>query len=63
MGVVTARPGSKVLITSLDNLTNSIDTKKWVVPESNKNKASNPSIGAVPVTTFDHLFGFPGTSV
>jgi hypothetical protein len=48
-GVVTARPGSKVLTTSLDNLTNTIDTNEWVAPESNKTVASNPSIGAVPV--------------
>jgi hypothetical protein len=52
-GVVIVRPGSKVLTTSLDNLTNTIDTKEWVASESNKTEASNPSIGAVPVTTSD----------
>ena len=62
MGVVTARPGSKVQTTSLDNLTNIIDTKEWVAPESNKTEASNPSTGAVPVTTSDPPFGSPGTS-
>jgi hypothetical protein len=62
-GVVIARPGSKVHTTSLDNLTNIIDMKEWVAPESNKTKASNPSIGAVLVTTFDPLSGSLGTSV
>jgi hypothetical protein len=61
-GVVIARPGSIVLITSLDNLKNTIDTKEWVAPESNKIEASNPSIGAVPVTTSDPPFGSPRIS-
>ena len=52
--VVIARPGSKVHTTSLDSLTNIIDTKEWVAPKSNKIEASNPSIGTVPVTTSDH---------
>ena len=60
--VVTPRPGSKVRTTSLDNLTNIIDTKEWVAPESNKTKTSNPSIGVVPDTTSDPPSGSPGTS-
>jgi hypothetical protein len=59
---VTARPGSKVLTTSLDNLTNTTDMKEWVAPESNKTEASNPSIGTVPVTIFDPPSDSPGTS-
>jgi hypothetical protein len=62
MKVVIARPGSKVRITSLDNLTNIIDMKEWVAPESNKTEASNPSIGAIHVTTFDPASSSLGTS-
>jgi hypothetical protein len=61
-GVVTAKLGSKVLTTSLDNLTNTTDTKEWVAPESNKTEASNQSIGTIPVTTFDPPPDSPGTS-
>jgi hypothetical protein len=42
MGVVTARLGSKVCTTSLDNLTNIIDTKEWVAPKSNKINSGHP---------------------
>jgi hypothetical protein len=62
MGVVIVKPGSKVLTTSLDNLTNTIDMKDWVAPKSNKTEASNPSIGAVLVTTSDPPSGSPETS-
>jgi hypothetical protein len=61
-GVVTARPGSKILTTSLDNLTNTIDMKEWVAPESNKTEALNLSIGTVAVTTSDSPSGSPGIS-
>jgi hypothetical protein len=57
-GVVTARPDYKVRTTSLDSLTNIIDTKELVAPKSNKTKASNPSIGTIPVTTSDPPSGF-----
>jgi hypothetical protein len=60
--VVTARPSSKVHTTSLDSLTNIIDMKVWVAPESNKTEASNPSIGIIPVTTSDPPSDSLGTS-
>jgi hypothetical protein len=60
--VATVRPGSKVHTTSLDSLTNIIDTKEGVVLKSNKTEASNPSIGTIPVTTSDPPFDSPGTS-
>ena len=62
MGVVIDRLGYKVRTTSLDHFTNIKDTKEWVALESNKTEASNPSIGAVPVTTFDSPSDSPSTS-
>jgi hypothetical protein len=38
------------------------DTKEWVALESNKIEASNPSIGAILVTTSDPPSGSPETS-
>jgi hypothetical protein len=47
---------------SLDSLTSIIDMKEWVAAESNKTKASNPSIGTIPVTTYDLPSNSLGTS-
>ena len=63
MGEVTVKLSSKVCTTSLDNLTNTIDMKEWVVLESNKIEASNLSTGAVLISTSNHLSGSLVTSV
>jgi hypothetical protein len=60
--VATVRLIFKVRTTSIDSLTNMIDMKEWVAPESNKTEASNPSIATVPITSSYSPSVSPGIS-
>ncbi|GLT53249.1 hypothetical protein SLA2020_265340 [Shorea laevis] len=60
--VATVKLTFRGLTANLDSLTKVLDMNEWVAPESNKTDASNPVIGMVTVTTFDHSAGPFGPS-